>query len=94
MDAIIIGLVSDTHGLFRSSIPDALAGVSLILHAGDVGGDSILHALAAIAPRQPLSRWPCGSRNHNPKNSFLYFSCVIRAGSQRDRGSRLSMIRK
>lgn len=50
MDAIIIGLVSDTHGLFRPAITDALAGVSLILHAGDVGGDQVLRALAAIAP--------------------------------------------
>lgn len=50
MDAIIIGLVSDTHGLFRPSISDALAGVSLILHAGDVGGEFVLQALGEIAP--------------------------------------------
>ena len=55
MDAIIIGLVSDTHGLFRPSITDALAGVSLILHAGDVGGDSVLQALGAIAPVRAVS---------------------------------------
>jgi putative phosphoesterase len=55
MDAIIIGLVSDTHGLFRPSIADALAGVSLILHAGDVGGDSVLLALGAIAPVRAVS---------------------------------------
>jgi hypothetical protein len=50
MHAIIIGLVSDTHGLFRPSIAEALSGVSLILHAGDVGGDSVLQELGAIAP--------------------------------------------
>ncbi len=50
MRTIVIGLISDTHGLFRPSIPEALAGVSLILHAGDVGGAAILPALAAIAP--------------------------------------------
>jgi putative phosphoesterase len=55
MDAIIIGLVSDTHGLFRPSITDALAGVSLILHAGDVGGNSVLQALGAIAPVRAVS---------------------------------------
>jgi len=48
--AIIIGLVSDTHGLIRNSLFEALAGVSLILHAGDVGGRSVLDALSAIAP--------------------------------------------
>jgi putative phosphoesterase len=45
-----IGLVSDTHGLLRADVLTALAGVNLILHAGDVGGDDILDELAAIAP--------------------------------------------
>ena len=47
---IIVGLISDTHGLLRPSVHEALAGVSLILHAGDVGGDDILDELATIAP--------------------------------------------
>ena len=46
----VIGLISDTHGLLRPTVHDALAGVSLILHAGDVGGDEILDELALIAP--------------------------------------------
>ena len=45
-----IGLISDTHGLLRPDVHDALAGVELILHAGDVGGDAILDELALIAP--------------------------------------------
>lgn len=45
-----IGLISDTHGLLRADVFTALAGVDLILHAGDVGGDDILDELAAIAP--------------------------------------------
>lgn len=49
-EAIIIGLVSDTHGLMRDSLFEALAGVSQILHAGDVGGRDILDALSTIAP--------------------------------------------
>jgi uncharacterized protein len=48
--AIIIGLVSDTHGLLRDSVLAALAGVSQILHAGDVGGPAVLEALERIAP--------------------------------------------
>jgi uncharacterized protein len=47
---IIIGLVSDTHGLVRNSVFAALAGVSQILHAGDVGGRDVLQALESIAP--------------------------------------------
>ncbi len=46
----VIGLISDTHGLLRPSVHQALAGVDLILHAGDVGGDEILHELRIIAP--------------------------------------------
>ena len=46
----VIGLISDTHGLVRADVHEALAGVALILHAGDVGGDEILDELALIAP--------------------------------------------
>lgn len=47
---IEIGLISDTHGLLRGAVHEALAGVSMILHAGDVGGQDILDELAVIAP--------------------------------------------
>jgi len=46
----VVGLISDTHGLVRPDVHTALAGVDLILHAGDVGGDDILDELALIAP--------------------------------------------
>jgi uncharacterized protein len=47
---VIVGLISDTHGLLRPDVHDALVGVELILHAGDVGGQEILDELALIAP--------------------------------------------
>ena len=47
---MLIGLVSDTHGLVRPAVHTALAGVELILHAGDVGGDDVLDELGLIAP--------------------------------------------
>jgi hypothetical protein len=46
----VIGLISDTHGLLRPEAHTAFAGVELILHAGDVGGDEILNELSLIAP--------------------------------------------
>jgi putative phosphoesterase len=46
----LIGLISDTHGLVRPAVHEALAGVELILHAGDVGGDDVLDELETIAP--------------------------------------------
>ncbi len=54
---VVIGLISDTHGLVRAGVHDALAGVSLILHAGDVGGDDVLDELALIAPVEAV----CGN---------------------------------
>lgn len=50
----VIGLISDTHGLLRPEVHRALAGVDLILHAGDVCGDDILDELALIAPVQAV----------------------------------------
>jgi putative phosphoesterase len=46
----LIGLISDTHGLLRPAVHEALKGVGLILHAGDVGGSAILDELRLIAP--------------------------------------------
>ena len=46
----VVGLISDTHGLLRPDVFEALAGVEMILHAGDVGEDEILDELSAIAP--------------------------------------------
>ena len=48
--AHVIGLISDTHGMVRADVHRALAGVELILHAGDVGGDDVLDELELIAP--------------------------------------------
>jgi len=49
-DTRVLGLISDTHGLIRPGVHSALTGVELILHAGDVGGASILDELRLIAP--------------------------------------------
>ena len=46
----LIGLISDTHGLVRPAVHEALKGVEIILHAGDVGGSEILDELRLIAP--------------------------------------------
>jgi putative phosphoesterase len=46
----LIGLISDTHGLVRPAVHEALKGVEIILHAGDVGGPEILDELRLIAP--------------------------------------------
>ena len=46
----VVGVISDTHGLVRPEVSKVFGDVSLILHAGDVGGPKVLGSLAAIAP--------------------------------------------
>jgi putative phosphoesterase len=50
MPPILIGVISDTHGLLRPEAIAALRGSDHIIHAGDVGSPEILEKLAAIAP--------------------------------------------
>ncbi len=47
---MLVGVISDTHGLLRPEAVTALAGAEHILHAGDVGDARILDALREIAP--------------------------------------------
>jgi putative phosphoesterase len=52
---LVIGLISDTHGLLRPEILGIFSQVDLIIHAGDVGGQHILAALGKIAPLEAVS---------------------------------------
>ena len=47
---MIIGVISDTHGLLRSEALEALRGSDAIIHAGDVGREEVLRALEQFAP--------------------------------------------
>ncbi len=49
-DAVIVGLISDTHGLMRPQALAALSGCDLIVHAGDVGRPEVIEHLRAVAP--------------------------------------------
>ena len=49
-EVYVVGVIADTHGLLRPGVAAAFAGAALILHAGDVGGSSVLEALSAMAP--------------------------------------------
>ena len=46
----LLGVISDTHGLLRSEAIRALSGVSLIIHAGDIGSPAVIESLKNIAP--------------------------------------------
>jgi len=45
-----IGVISDTHGLLRPEVTNALCGVERIIHAGDIGNPDLLDQLENIAP--------------------------------------------
>ncbi len=47
---IIVGVISDTHGLLRPEAIEALRGSDIIMHAGDVGTPAVIDALRGVAP--------------------------------------------
>jgi len=47
---MIVGIISDTHGLLRPEAVAALQGSRYIVHGGDVGDEHILKTLEAMAP--------------------------------------------
>jgi len=47
---IVVGVISDTHGLLLSTAINALKDVDLIIHAGDIGNTDVLDELEFIAP--------------------------------------------
>jgi len=49
-DEILVGVISDTHGLLRPEAVAALRGTDLIIHAGDVGAPEVIDALRNLAP--------------------------------------------
>jgi len=47
---MIIGVISDTHGLLRPEALEFLRGAEHIIHAGDIGAPEIVPELGKIAP--------------------------------------------
>ena len=59
---MIVGVISDTHGLLRPQAMDALQGSQHIIHAGDIGAADIIPALREIAPVTAIR----GNVDHEP----------------------------
>jgi putative phosphoesterase len=47
---MLIGVISDTHGLLRPEVLDVFREVDHIFHAGDIGSLALLAELEALAP--------------------------------------------
>lgn len=73
---MILGVISDTHGLLRPEAVAALQGVDRIIHAGDVGGPEVLAALAAIAPVVAVR----GNNDRGPWAEALPLTQIVDAG--------------
>jgi len=47
---MLVGVISDTHGLLRPEAIEALRGSAMIIHAGDVGKAAVLEQLRGMSP--------------------------------------------
>ncbi len=47
---MIIGVISDTHGLIRAKVLETFKGTDVIFHGGDIGSIEVLRVLEKIAP--------------------------------------------
>jgi putative phosphoesterase len=75
---ILVGVISDTHGLLRPEAVDALRGVELILHAGDVGKPEVLDGLRRVAPTFVVR----GNVDHGDWASRLPVSEIVEVGGR------------
>lgn len=77
-ESLLIGVISDTHGLVRPEALSALADCDHILHAGDVGDEQVLDALRGCAPvtavRGNTDTGTCGLRL--PESALVHFADV------------------
>jgi uncharacterized protein len=73
---MLIGVISDTHGLLRPEAVAALQGVEQILHAGDVGDDRILDQLVEIAPLTAIR----GNIDHSGNRAELQPAELVELG--------------
>jgi uncharacterized protein len=75
---ILVGVISDTHGLLRPEAVDVLRGVELILHAGDVGKPEVLDELRRLAPTFVVR----GNVDHGDWASQLPVSEIVEVGGR------------
>ena len=76
---MIVGVISDTHGLLRPEAIDALRACAIIVHAGDVGSPDILPALRELAPVYAVR----GNIDKEPWAQALPATVWVQAGAAR-----------
>ena len=73
---IQLGVIADTHGLYDAAIEEHFAGVTEILHAGDIGDHSVIERLNKIAPVVAVS----GNVDEYEKSGFPRQVTIRRGG--------------
>src|ERR1700736_2535932 len=76
---IIVGVISDTHGLLRPQAVAALRGSDLIIHAGDVGNPDVIKELSGIAPTHVV----CGNIDTADWAAGLPMTVLVDVGERR-----------
>jgi uncharacterized protein len=76
MPSLVIGVISDTHGLLRPGALAALRGADHIIHAGDMESPSTLDELRALAPLTAV----CGNCDRGTWAKALPSETVIELG--------------
>jgi putative phosphoesterase len=76
---MLVGIISDTHGLLRAEAIAALRDTDLIIHAGDVGSRDILDKLREIAPVFPVK----GNVDTQPWADKLAESLTVPVGAHK-----------
>ena len=47
---MLIGIISDTHGLLRPKVIEALRNADMVIHAGDIDNASVIYGLKELSP--------------------------------------------
>ncbi len=71
-----VGIVADTHGLFDPVIEEHFRHVDHIVHAGDIGRESVIEQLKTIAPVTAVS----GNIDEYEKSGFPRETVIELAG--------------
>lgn len=76
---MLVGVISDTHGLLRPEAVQALRDCALILHAGDIGSPDVLSQLKDLAPVSAVR----GNIDQEPWAQALPETAWVQAGKVR-----------
>jgi putative phosphoesterase len=78
-DKYSIGVISDTHGRLPSGLSNAFKDVDLIIHAGDIGEETVLDKLSKIAPvaavrgNMDFGKWT----RHLPESEIIEMGQIV-----------------